>query len=98
MVVKIQAEVSGVVIPCNVVVGYQRFGGPCCICLHPTTTLHGHTTQIPWSSHFTLKMEAASSSETLVSYHNTYTASQSRRPRTEYREIWRYISLLYVLL
>jgi hypothetical protein len=26
----IQVEVFWVVTPCNVVVGYQRFGGPCC--------------------------------------------------------------------
>jgi hypothetical protein len=40
---KIQAVVSWVVMPCSVVVGYQRFGGS-----------------------FTPKMEAASSSETLI--------------------------------
>jgi hypothetical protein len=28
--VKFQVEV----LPCNVVVGYQRFGGPCCFHLH----------------------------------------------------------------
>jgi hypothetical protein len=44
--VKIQVEVFWVVTPCSVVVGYQHFGGPCCLHLqeerwHPTTTLHG---------------------------------------------------------
>jgi hypothetical protein len=39
---------------CSVVVGYQRFGGPCC--LH----LEGEV----------LKMEAAWTSETVVSNHN----------------------------
>jgi hypothetical protein len=31
MAVKIQVEVLGAVTPCNVVVGYQRFRGPCCL-------------------------------------------------------------------
>jgi len=44
-----------VVTPCSVVVGYQRFRGSCCLHL----------------LYFTLKMEAARSSETMVSYHNT---------------------------
>jgi hypothetical protein len=44
----IQIEVSWVVTPYNTAVGYQSFGGPCCLRLH-----------------FTLKMEAANSSETL---------------------------------
>jgi hypothetical protein len=78
-VVTFQVEVFWVVMPCSVVVGYQRFGGQCCLylqgedssqegrrwrqqgplkCWYPTTTLHG------------LKMEAAWSSETLVSYRN----------------------------
>jgi hypothetical protein len=29
--VNIQVEVFRVVKPCSVVVGYQRFGGPCCL-------------------------------------------------------------------
>jgi len=29
--VKIQVEVSCVVTPCSVVVGYDRFGRPCCL-------------------------------------------------------------------
>jgi len=32
--VKIQVEVFWVVTPCSVVVGYQRFGEPCCLHLH----------------------------------------------------------------
>jgi hypothetical protein len=28
---KIQVEVFWAVTPCSVVIGYQRFGGPCCI-------------------------------------------------------------------
>jgi len=53
-----QVEVFWVVTPCIVVVGYQSFGGPCCLHLQgdgrqhgspkrwrPTTTLHGITTQ-----------------------------------------------------
>jgi hypothetical protein len=30
-VVRIQVEVFGVVTLCSVAVGYQRFGGPCCL-------------------------------------------------------------------
>jgi len=33
--VKIQVEVFRVVTPCNVVIVYQRFGGPNCFTLHP---------------------------------------------------------------
>jgi hypothetical protein len=33
-VVKIQVEVLCVVTPCSVEVGYQSFGGPCCLYLH----------------------------------------------------------------
>jgi len=29
----IEVEVFCVMTPCNVVVGYQRFRGPCCFCL-----------------------------------------------------------------
>jgi hypothetical protein len=93
-----QVEVFCVVTRCSVVVGYQRFRGPCCLhlqteddgnmdvwefgtlplhytasqprrwrqhgplkCWYPATTLHGVTTQT---------MEAARTSEMLVSYHN----------------------------
>jgi hypothetical protein len=35
-VVKTQVEVFWVVAPCSVVVIYQRFGGNCCVHLHPT--------------------------------------------------------------
>jgi hypothetical protein len=34
---KNHVEVLWVVTPCSVVVGYQRFGGPCCFCLHNIT-------------------------------------------------------------
>jgi hypothetical protein len=34
----IQVEVFWVVTPCSVVVGYQRFGGPCCLHLHWVVT------------------------------------------------------------
>jgi hypothetical protein len=52
---KIHVEVFWIVTPCGIVVGYQRFGGPCCLHLqgemkapkrwYPSTTLHGVTTQ-----------------------------------------------------
>jgi len=48
--VKIQVKVFWVVMPCDVMVGYQCFRGHCC--------------------HFNLKMEAAQTSENLVSCHN----------------------------
>jgi len=34
--VKIQVEVLWAVTPCNIVVGYQRFEGPCCLLLQWT--------------------------------------------------------------
>jgi len=34
MTMEIQVEVFWVVTPCSVVVGYQRFSGPCCHHLH----------------------------------------------------------------
>jgi len=34
MVVKIQVDIFWVVTPCNVVVEYQHFRGPCCHHLH----------------------------------------------------------------
>jgi hypothetical protein len=34
VVVKIQVKVFWVVMPCNVMVGYQCSGGPCCLHLH----------------------------------------------------------------
>jgi len=54
-----QVEVFWVVTPCNVV-AYRRFEGSCYLLRwYATTALHG------------LKMEAAVSSETSVSYHIT---------------------------
>jgi len=55
--VMIQVEVFWDVTVCSVVVGYQRFRGPCCLhrqgegggsvdlCWYPTATLHGVTIQ-----------------------------------------------------
>jgi len=46
MAVKIQIENFWVVTPCSVATWYKCFGGSHCLCLHhPTTTLHGITTQ-----------------------------------------------------
>jgi len=41
--VKIQVEVFWVVTPCSVVVGYQRFGEPCCLHLHCMVSQHKNT-------------------------------------------------------
>jgi len=38
MAMKIQVVVMWVVTPCNDVVGYRRFGGPCCFHLQVVTT------------------------------------------------------------
>jgi hypothetical protein len=35
MAVKIQVEVSWAVMLCSAAVGYQCFGGHCCLCFHP---------------------------------------------------------------
>jgi hypothetical protein len=35
MVERVRVEVFWAVMPCIVVVGYQRFRGPCCLQLHP---------------------------------------------------------------
>jgi len=45
MRVLMQDEVFWVVTPCSVVVGYQRFGGPCCSHLHFTLK-----TEAAWTS------------------------------------------------
>jgi hypothetical protein len=71
-----QIEVFWVVMPFSVVVGYRRTGWrwrqqePPKHC-YPTMTLHGVTAQNTWTWIFTLKMEAARNSETLLSYRNT---------------------------
>jgi len=36
-------EVFWIMTPCNIMAGYLHLRGPCC--LHPTTALHGVTTQ-----------------------------------------------------
>jgi hypothetical protein len=64
-----------VVTPFNDVVGYQRFGGPCCLHLQVVTPFNDMIGYRRFGGscclhrHFTPKMEAAWSSETLVSCH-----------------------------
>jgi hypothetical protein len=83
-VVKIETEVHWVALLCSVAVKYQCFRGPCCLHLQGEVTGNGlvesvallHSKPIymppsPTVSHFTLKMEAARSFKTLISYHNT---------------------------
>jgi len=64
MVVNIQVDVFWVVILCSVAVGYQRFGGPYCLHLVGYRRFGGLA-----AFNFRVMMEAAGSSETLVSYH-----------------------------
>jgi len=71
---RIQIEVFWIVTPYGAMVGYQHFWGLCC--LHLQGEMNERTPGIyicPPSSviYITLKMEAARSSETLVSYHIT---------------------------
>jgi hypothetical protein len=64
--VKIQVEVFWVVMPCSVVVRYQRFNVKIEAVWTSETLVSYHITR-----HHNLKTEAAWTSETLVSYHNT---------------------------
>jgi hypothetical protein len=62
--VMFQVEVFRVVALCSVVVGYQRFRGPCCLCGRCGRKWHRYRPRLergtaPWTS------------VTLVSYHNT---------------------------
>jgi len=48
--VMFQVQVFWIVTPYIVVVGYQRFRGPCCLHRwYPTTSLRGFTTLNTWS-------------------------------------------------
>jgi hypothetical protein len=78
--VKNQVEFVWVVTPCSDVVEHQCFGGTCFLHLHHTQTwnLLSQKPKYGWeiwgcasSNHVTLKMEAASTSDMLVSYRNT---------------------------
>jgi len=44
MAVKMQVEVFWVAMLCSIVVGYQRFGEPCCLHLYPETSVSYHNT------------------------------------------------------
>jgi hypothetical protein len=57
-----QVEFFWILTPCSVVVGYQRFGGPCCLHLQDNNVSDVHAVSI---------FKAAWTSETLASYHNT---------------------------
>jgi hypothetical protein len=62
METQFHVEVFWIVTTCSVVVGYQCFGGLCCLHFQDEV--------------LTLKMEAAKSSETAITYHNTDVTTQ----------------------
>jgi hypothetical protein len=78
----LQVEVFRVVTSCSVVVGYQRFGCRCCLhlqfevfwvvtpCIVMVECQRFRDPSCPYLD-FTLNMEAAWTSETLVPYYNT---------------------------
>jgi len=68
---KIQIEVFWLVMLCSVVVGYQHFGGPCCLHLLVVRLCSVAVRYQCFGGPFMLKMEAARSSETLILYCNT---------------------------
>jgi len=91
-VLKIQVVVFWVVMPCSVVVGYQHFGECSASCWllssAPSYTPHLYICPFTRAIHFTLKMEAAESSRTLLIVLPCYVASQPRRPQLKMECQW----------